>query len=97
MSPLAKLVTGIAASGLLANGAYIFERQSLLADLGKGVAPVMLVHGVSDGGVRWKDDAGYTRRFARLSGTADAANRARILAEVRTLPGLAGADWSGAR
>ena len=90
-------MTGIAASGLLANGAYVLERQTLLADLGKGVTPVLLAHGVNDGAARWKDDAGYTRRFARLSGTADAATRDRIIAEVRALPGLAGADWSGAR
>ena len=88
-----KLVTGFAALGLLAKAAWFFEGQGLVATLGTGVAAVMAANGVADGAARWSSDAGWTSRNARLSGSADAATRARIVAQVRALPGVHDAVW----
>lgn len=94
---LAKLATGIAASGLVATVAHRWQAQSLFADLGRPVAAAMLAHGVRDGSVRWTTDNGWTWRIARLSGTADAATRAAVLAEVRRTPGIHDAIWQDRR
>ena len=88
-----KLLTGIAATGLIAYGGYRWHAQALLARLGRPVAAVMVAHGVTDGSVAWATPNGWTWRRPRLSGTADAATRAAVLAEVRRQPGIAGAEW----
>jgi hypothetical protein len=93
MSPATKLATGLLASLVLADLAYLYERQALLAKLGRPVARVLLAHGVTDGAANWTDARGFTRRTARLSGTADAATRARIAAEVAAVPGIHAVTW----
>ncbi len=93
----AKLATGIAASGLVAMVAHRWHGQALFADLGRPVAEAMLAHGVRDGSVRWTTDNGWTWRIARLAGTADAATRAAVLAEVRRTPGIHDAVWQDRR
>ena len=93
MSPALKLLTGLAATGLVAKAAYMWERQGLLAQLGQRAAVVLAAHGVSDGAARWTDDGGWTWRTARLSGTADAATRAAISTDLARVPGIGGVVW----
>ena len=80
-------------TGLVAKAAYVRERQDLLAKLGERTAVVLAAHGVRDGAARWTDDAGWTYRTARLSGTADAATRASISADLARQPGIARVIW----
>lgn len=89
----ARLLTGVLATGLIAYAGYRWHAQALLAKLGRPVAAVMLSAGVTDGSADWATPAGWTWRRARLSGTADAATRAAVLAEVRRQPGIADAEW----
>jgi hypothetical protein len=93
VAPALKLLVGLAATGLVAKAAYVWERQSLLAGLGQRAAVVLAAHGVRDGVARWTDDAGWTFRIARLSGSTDAATRAAISADLDTTPGIGGAIW----
>lgn len=90
---IARLVTGLALTFLIAYAGYVYERQGILAKLGSGVAGVMLAHGVEDGAAGWTDARGATWRTARLSGTADAGTRRRVIAAVERLPGVHGAVW----
>lgn len=89
----AKLLTGMAIVHLIASAAYIWNRQSLLADLGRAAGTVMLANGVTDGSASWKDASGHSSRLARLSGSADAATRTRISAHLTDHPGIAGVIW----
>ncbi|MEY3267978.1 MAG: hypothetical protein RL480_738 [Pseudomonadota bacterium] len=93
MRPALKLLAGLAATGLVAKAAYAWERQSLLAALGQRAAVVLAAHGVRDGAARWTDAGGWTWRTARLSGSANAATRAAISAELAAEPGIAGVVW----
>lgn len=92
-----KLATGLAASFLIAYAGWRWETQALLAVLGSEVAVVMLANGVGDGAARWHDDDGVTWRIARLSGSADAATRARITAQLERHPGIHAVVWTAAR
>jgi hypothetical protein len=91
--PFLRLAAGVAATAVLADGWYIWNRQTMLAHLGQPIAAVMAAHAVADGAVRWTDARGFTWRTARLSGTANPATRAAILADVRRLPGISDAVW----
>ncbi|MEY2883716.1 MAG: hypothetical protein RL490_1440 [Pseudomonadota bacterium] len=93
MAPGWKLLTGVAATALLAKGAWYIGKQPLQTHLARPIVTVMLAAGVTDASVRWDNDAGWTWRIARLSGTADAATRARVIAAVRRQPGIADAEW----
>ncbi len=88
-----KLLTGLAATALLARAAWFFEGSTLLADLGGRAAIVMLRHGVTDGSIGWANDDGWISRTARLHGTATPATRAAITAEVARLPGIHSVAW----
>ncbi|NJC08367.1 OmpA family protein [Polymorphobacter fuscus] len=96
MAPLVKLVVGVAGTALLASAAYRLVRSPLLSDLGSRTAAVMAANGITDGRAAWVTDDGWTWRIARLSGTADAATRARTLAAVADLPGVGRAVWEDA-
>jgi hypothetical protein len=89
----AKLLTGLAAIQLIAFAAYVWQRQSLLTVLGGEAAAVLMANGVTDGAARWTDAQGHSSRLARLSGSADAATRARITAQLAARPGIAGVVW----
>ncbi len=93
MAPGLKLLVGIAATGLVAKAAYMWERQGLLAGLGQRAAIVLAAHGVRDGAAGWTDGDGWTYRTARLSGSADTATRAAVSAELAATPGIAGVVW----
>lgn len=90
-----KLLTGLAMTGLVAKGCWTLQNQRLLAGLGRQAQAAMAAAGVPDGSVRWQDEAGWTFRVARLSGTADAATRARVIAAARAQPGIHDAVWVG--
>ncbi len=93
MTPSGKLVIGVLASGVVAAAAHTLSRAPLLSDLGSRSAGVMADNGVTDGRTDWVSDAGLTHRIARISGTADAATRARTLAGVAALDGVHDAVW----
>ena len=88
-----KLLTGLAATYLIATAGYRWQRQAALAMLGGEVAAVMLANGIDDGAARWNDANDHTSRTARLSGTADAATRARITAALADKPGIHAVVW----
>ncbi|WP_426164993.1 hypothetical protein [Sandarakinorhabdus sp. DWP1-3-1] len=92
-----KLLTGLAGVHLLASAAFVTQRQSVFARLGTEAAAVLAANGVSDGAARWTDAEGHGSRLARLSGTADAATRARIAAQLAARPGIAGVVWQDRR
>ncbi len=94
VSPATKLLTGITATWLLAYAAYFLQRQSLLVNLGSKAATIMAANGVTDGAARWTSDSDRADRIARLSGSADAATRARIRAQLAALPGIHDAIWT---
>ena len=88
-----KLATGLALTGLVADAAYNYQAQAIIAHLGRRVAPVLLAHQVTDASGSFVTPGGWTWRRVRLRGTADAATRAAVVAEVAALPGIAGASF----
>jgi hypothetical protein len=54
----------------------------------------MRSQGVMDGSISFRQPSGLVARMARLSGTADPATRAAVIAELKRHPGIAGAVWS---
>lgn len=90
-----KLLTGLAMTGLVTHVCWRLQHQRLLAGLGRQAQAAMMAEGVVDGAVSWRNAAGWTFRVARLSGTADAATRARVIAAARAQPGIQDAVWVG--
>lgn len=88
-----KLLTGLAVTVVVARGAAIHAGQGMIAELGGAAATAMRNQGVIDGSVRFRQPTGLVARVARLSGTADAATRAAVIAEVKRHPGIADAVW----
>ena len=93
MTPYGKIFVGLVATLVVAAAAHALTRAPLLSDLGSRSARAMAANGVKDGRTIWVSDAGWTFRVARISGTADAATRARTLAAVSALPGIHAAVW----
>jgi outer membrane protein OmpA-like peptidoglycan-associated protein len=93
MTPSGKIVVGLVATGVVAAAAHSLTRSSLLSDLGSRSAAVMAENGIADGRTDWVSDSGWTFRTARISGTADAATRARTLAAISALDGIHDAVW----
>lgn len=88
-----KLLGGIAATLLVARGAAMLQGQPLMAALSGAAADAMDAQGVADGSVSFRAANGMVGRVARLSGTADADTRARVIAGLRQHPGIADAMW----
>ena len=88
-----KLLTGLAATVVVARGASLLHGQALIAELGGAAAAAMRANGVADGSVDFRQPSGRTARVARLSGTADAAARAAVIAQLKRHPGIADAVW----
>lgn len=88
-----KLMAGIAATLLVARGGAQFQGQALMAALSGATADAMEAHGVADGSVSFRAPNGIIGRIARVSGTADPATRARVIARLRQHPGIADAVW----
>ena len=89
-----KLLAGIAATVVVARGATIHRGQAVMAELGAAAASAMRTHGVVDGSVTFRQPSYRVTRVARLSGTADAATQAAIIAQVKRHPGIADAVWA---
>ena len=93
MTPAGKIAVGLVATSVVAAAAHMLTRAPLLSDLGGRSAAAMADNGITDGRTNWVSDSGWTFRIARISGTADAATRARTLAAVTALPGIHAAVW----
>jgi hypothetical protein len=88
-----KLLAAVAATVVLARGAVQHQGQAMMAKLGHSAATAMHDNGVLDGGVSFRQPSHRVTRVARLSGTADAATRAAVIAQVKRHPGIADAVW----
>ncbi|WP_313669729.1 hypothetical protein [Sandarakinorhabdus sp.] len=94
MHPALKLLTGLAATVVLARGASLLQGQLMMAELGQAAAAAMQAQGVVDGSISFRQPSGLVARVARLSGTADDATRAAVIGQVKRHPGIADATWS---
>jgi len=94
MHPALKLLTGLAATVVLARGASLHQGQMMMAELGQSAATAMRSQGVMDGSISFRQPSGLVARVAHLSGTADPATRAAVIAELKRQPGIADATWS---
>lgn len=88
-----KLLAGLAATVLVARAGTLYSGQALIASLSGAAADAMAAEGVTDGSVSFRPPGGLVSRVARLSGSADPATRARVIARVRAHPGIADALW----
>jgi hypothetical protein len=88
-----KLLTGLAMTILLVRGAAIHRGQAMHGALAQAAADAMQAEGVPDGSVAFRNDLGLISRVVHISGTADAAARARVIAALRRHPGVADARW----
>jgi hypothetical protein len=88
-----KLLAGVAATLVVARGGAMYQGQPLMAALSGAAADAMEAEAVADGSVSFRAQGGMVGRVAHLSGTADAATRARVLARLRQHPGIADAVW----
>lgn len=88
-----KLLAGIAATLVVARGGAMVQGQPLIAALSGAAADAMETQGVADASVSFRSASGIVGRVAHLSGTADAATRARVIAQLRQHPGIADAVW----
>jgi pyruvoyl-dependent arginine decarboxylase (PvlArgDC) len=94
MHPALKLLTGLAATVVLARGASLHQGQMMMAELGQSAATAMQAHGVVDGSISFRQSSGLVARVAHLCGTADPATRAAVIADLKQHPGIADAVWS---
>jgi hypothetical protein len=88
-----KLLTGLAATVVLAAGAGRFSVGPALTAQAAAIGALMEAHGIEDGSVSFRQPSRRFARIARLSGTADPATRAAVLAEVKRRPAIADALW----
>jgi hypothetical protein len=93
MHPALKLLAGLAATVVLARGAALHQGQAMATKLGEAAAAAMHRHGVGDGRIRFRQPSGMVSRVARLSGTANAATQAAVIADLKRHPGIADAVW----
>ena len=93
MTPRGKIAVGLVATIVVAAAAHLLNRSPILSDLGGRTAAVMAANDITDARTNWVSDGGWTRRVARISGTADAARRARTLAAVAALDGVHDSIW----
>jgi hypothetical protein len=94
MHPALKLITGLAATVVLARGASLHQGQVMGAELGRAATAAMQAHGVEDGSISFRQPSGLVARVACLSGTADPTTRAAVIADLKRHPGIADAAWS---
>jgi hypothetical protein len=93
LSPWLKLATGVAATALVANAAWRSEGQEIMTRLSRSASFSMLKYGVTDGAVSFANQSGWLSRTAHLSGTADAATRAAVSADLARKPGIHAVEW----
>lgn len=88
-----KLLTGLAATVVLARGAGMYQGQTIMGRLGWAARSALAAEGVEDGSVAWRAPGGFHGRIARLSGTADARTRAAVIARLKRHPAVVDAIW----
>ncbi|WP_164155735.1 hypothetical protein [Sandarakinorhabdus rubra] len=88
-----KLLVGLAATVVLARGAAMTGGGTVIGRLNWAAQQALLKEGVADGSVSFRQPSGLIGREAWLSGSADAATRARVIARLRRHPGMADAHW----
>jgi hypothetical protein len=93
MHAAVKLLTGLAATLVLARGAAMHEGHSIIGQLGWHAGQAMMKNGVEDGSVTFRRPGGTMGRIAYLSGTADPATRAAVIASLKRHPGIKDARW----
>ncbi len=94
MHSAVKLLTGLAATAVLARGATMHHGQTIMAQLGTAAAAALSAHGVADGSVGFRGPDNLVSRIARVSGTADGPTRAAVLADLKRHPGIQDAVWA---
>lgn len=88
-----KLLTGLAATVVLARGGMVVEGYTIIGRLGWAAQRALAVHEVDDGSISFRAPRGHPARIAYLSGTADRETRAAILARLRHHPLIIDARW----
>jgi hypothetical protein len=88
-----KLLTGLAATVVLAKGALITGGYTVVGRLSWAGKEALLAAGVADGSISLRQPGRPTGRVMYVSGTANAATRAAVLARVRNHPGIHDAHW----
>lgn len=92
-----KLLTGLAATVVLARGAMQFEGHGIQGRIGWAARHALIAHGVTDGSIalrpRHGPGARFSGRIVYIAGTADAATRAAVLAQVKRAPAVEDARW----
>ena len=88
-----KLLTGLAATVVLAKAAMITGGHTVIGRLNWAGKDALLAAGVADGSISLRQTGGLTGRVLYVSGTASAATRAAVLAKLRKHPGISDAQW----
>lgn len=88
-----KLLTGLAATVVIARAAMIVEGYTLLGRMSWWAQMALTRNGVTDGSVRLRAENGHAARIVLLSGTADAATRQDVIAQLKQRPLVADARW----
>jgi hypothetical protein len=91
--PLLKILSGLAATLLLARGAEMLHGGAIAAGLGQAAADALLAHAVTDGHVTLTAGGREVTRHLTLWGTADPATRRAVIADTMRHPGVASARW----
>lgn len=88
-----KLLTGLAATVVLAKGALITGGYTVVGRLSWAGKQALLAEGVTDGSISLRQPGGPTGRVIYVSGTASQATRAAVLTRLRNHPGIQDAHW----
>lgn len=88
-----KLLTGLAATVLLARGAMVMEGNTILGRMAWHAQQAMLDAGVQDGSLSFRQGSPHDTRSITLSGTADAPTRAAIIAKLKQQSLLSDVQW----
>jgi len=88
-----KFCTGLAATVLLARGAMLVEGHTILGRMGGWAQTALADAGVQDGSMRVRQPGGHSARIIWLSGHADPATRAAVIARLKRHPLVADARW----
>ena len=88
-----KLLTGLAATVVLAKGALMTGGYTAIGRLNWAGKEALLAEGVTDGSISLRQPSGQTGRIMFVSGSADAATRAAVLTRLRQHPGISDAHW----
>ncbi|MBU6164951.1 MAG: hypothetical protein KGQ52_02335 [Alphaproteobacteria bacterium] len=88
-----KLLTGLAATVLLARGAALVEGRTILGRMAGWAQMALADEEVTDGSISFRAGSPHPGRTILVSGTADAATRAAIIARLKRHPLVIDARW----